>query len=787
MKKLFLGICYLLVSQIVLSQSISGKLVDAQTNQPIPSATVELDRLQTTTTNENGEFVFNKVPKGNFLLKVSSVGYKSLEKQINSSEANFTLSMEKWNLFMQAVEVKATRAGDKAPFTKTNIGKKEIEKLNLGQDLPFLLNQTPSVVINSDAGNGVGYTGIRIRGTDATRINMTINGIPYNDAESQGLFFVNLPDFASSVNNIQIQRGVGTSSNGAGAFGATINFSTNEVNTQPYAEINNSVGSFNTWKHTVKAGSGLLNNHFTIDARLSKIRSDGFIDRASSNLQSAYLSAAYLAPKTAIRFNFISGKERTYQAWNGIPESKLITDRKFNSAGTERPGSPYENETDNYQQDHYQFFVNQELTSQWVFNTALFITRGKGYYEQYKAERSYSEFGLPNYVLGNTTLTETDVVRQLWLDNVFFGQVASLQYKSKKSQLTFGGGWNRYNGKHFGELIWASQGVPDNYRWYDLDAHKIDINTYAKYQYRIATGLELFGDLQYRNVLYNIEGFRDNPTLAVRERYNFINPKVGLTYSVNQYQFYASYSLGQKEPNRDDFEAGANQIPRPEKLNDFEIGVERKKSNYSWGLTAYYMAYEDQLVLTGKINDVGAYTRINIPRSYRAGIELQGSAILASWINLNANLTLSKNKVKNFTEYYDDYDNGGQKTISYKSTDIAFSPNVTGQATINLIPIKNLEVGLMCKYVGRQFLDNTSQKSRSLAAFYTQDARISYTLLNKFFKEVNLIAQVNNLFNRKYEPNGYTFSYQYGGDLVTENYYYPMAGVNFMVGVNVRL
>lgn len=786
MKKLFLGICYLLVSQIVFSQSVSGKLVDAQTNQPIPSATVELDRRQNTITDENGHFIFNRVPAGRYLLRVSSIGYKTLEKQINTVDGPFTLSLEKWNLFMQPVEIKATRAGDKAPFTKTNISKKEIEKLNLGQDLPYLLNQTPSVIVNSDAGNGVGYTGIRIRGTDATRINMTINGIPYNDAESQGLFFVNLPDFASSVNNIQIQRGVGTSSNGAGAFGATINFSTNEVNTQPYAEINNSIGSFNTWKHTVKAGTGLLNNHFTIDARLSKIRSDGFIDRASSNLHSVYMSGAYLAPKTAIRFNFISGKEKTYQAWNGIPASKLLTDRNYNSAGTEKPGIPYDNETDNYLQDHYQFFVNHEFNQKLSFNTALFTTRGKGYFEQYKADRSYSEFGLPDYVEGNTTLTETDVVRQLWLDNVFFGQVASLHYKSNKTQVSFGGGWNRYNGKHFGELVWASQGVPDHHRWYDLDAHKTDINTYLKYQYRIATGLELFGDLQYRRVLYNIEGFRDNPGLAVKQEYNFINPKLGLSYSINQYQLYASYSLGQKEPNRDDFEAGANQLPKPEKLNDIELGMERKNSNNSWGLTAYYMAYKDQLVLTGKINDVGAYTRINIPRSYRLGLELQGSAILASWINLNANITISKNKVKDFTEYYDDYDNGGQKTVSYTSTDIAFSPNLTGQATINFIPIKNLEIGLFGKYVGRQFMDNTSQKSRSLAAFYTQDARFSYTIQKKLFKEVSLIVLVNNLFNKKYEPNGYTFSYQFGGDLITENFYYPMAGVNFMLGVNVR-
>ncbi len=787
MKKLLLGICYSLITQIVLSQSISGRVIDAQTGAPLPSVTIELDNQSVTFTNEKGEFVISKLKPGTYLLQISSIGYKTQEKMVSPSAEPIVIKMEPWNLFMQPVEVKATRATDQAPFTKTNISKKEIEKMNLGQDLPFLLNQTPSVVVNSDAGNGVGYTGIRIRGTDATRINMTINGIPYNDAESQGLFFVNLPDFVSSVNNIQIQRGVGTSSNGAGAFGATMNFSTNEINTSPYGELNNSYGSFNTWKNTVKAGTGLIDDHFTVDARLSHVKSDGYVDRASSNLSSAYLSAAWLSSKTSIRFNFLAGKEKTYQSWNGVSETDLKTNRTFNSAGTERPQGPYDNETDNYRQDHYQLFFNHEFNKNTSFNTAIFLTKGKGYYEQYKAQQSFSDYGLPDYVVGSDTLTGTDLIRQLWLDNDYYGQVLSLQHKGKKNQLTFGGGWNRYDGNHYGKIIWATAGVPDNFIWYDHKAYKTDLNLFGKYQQRISSHLETFVDLQYRRVLYNIDGFRNNPTVNVHETYDFVNPKLGITWFNDNYQLYGSWSVGQKEPNRDDFEAGKGQVPKPEKLNDIELGVERKSSQFNWGATFYYMRYKDQLVLTGKINDVGAYTRINIPDSYRLGLELQARAYLNNWLNVAGNLTLSKNKVIDFTEYYDDYDNGGQKTVTYSNTDIALSPAVTGSAVINIIPLKNLQISLPGKYVSQQYLDNTSNSARSLNAFYLQDAQLSYSIKSFVVKEINLIFQAYNLFDKKYEPNGYTYSYQYGGDLITENYYFPMAGRNFMIALNLRL
>jgi iron complex outermembrane receptor protein len=696
-------------------------------------------------------------------------------------------SLKKSALFLEPVEVKAIRASDNAPFSKTTITSQQIKSSNLGQDLPFIINQTPSVVINSDAGNGVGYTGLRIRGSDATRINMTINGIPYNDAESQGLFFVNLPDLASSVGDIQIQRGIGTSSNGAGAFGATMNFSTNEVNLDPYAELNNSAGSFNTWKNTVRAGSGLINGHFTFDARLSKISSDGYIDRAKTNLSSFYLSGAYITENTSIRLNVLSGKEKTYQAWNGVPESDLKNNRRANYSGTEKPGEPYNNETDNYQQDHYQLFINHRFNSNLEFNTAFFLTKGRGYYENYKAGESFSDYGLNDFISGHDTLSTTDLVRRLWLDNDFFGQIISLRYKHSRGLLTVGGGWNRYNGKHFGEVTWAQYGFPIDYRWYNLRSGKTDVNAYAKYEYRIATGLELFGDIQYRDIAYYIGGFRENPTLFLDNHYHFLNPKAGITYNLNRTRYYASYSYAAKEPNRDDFEAGANQQPKPEKMHDIEAGLETKYNRFSWSANFYYMRYRDQLIPTGQINDVGAYTRVNIPNSYRTGIELQAAVAATPWLSVSANLTLSSNKVLDFTEYYDDYDNGGQKSLYRGSTDIAFSPAVVGGGAVDIKPFKNANISLISKYVSRQYLDNTSLKTRSLNPYFVQDARISYSLPNRLFKSTDLVLQVNNVFNKKYEANGYTFSYVAGGALTTENYYFPMAGTNVLFALNIGL
>ena len=691
--------------------------------------------------------------------------------------------------FLQPVELIAIRAGEKTPMAKTNLSKTELRKTNIGYDLPFILNQTPSVIVNSDAGNGIGYTGIMIRGTDASRINVTINGIPYTDAESQGTFFVDQPDIASSAGSIQVQRGVGTSANGAGAFGGTINLGTNDIIAKGSLEFNNSAGSYHSFRNTIAVNSGLLGKHFTIDARLSHIRSDGYIERAASRLRSFYTSFAWLNNSNSLRMNIFSGKEKTYQAWNGIDEQTLKINRRYNAAGTEKPGVPYDNETDNYTQTHYQFFFNHKFSSKIKSSIAIFLSRGKGYYEQYKADESLSSYGLPDYHNGSTTITATDLVRRLWLDNYFYGGIFSLHYLHNNTSIVTGGGWNRYDGKHFGEVAWAKvqEAVPANYRWYNLTAHKTEFSGYTKWTQRIGKNWQSFVDLQVRSAGYTINGFRDNPTLHTRNDFLFFNPKAGITFTKNKTQAYLSFARAAKEPNRDDFEAGALNAPKAEILNDFESGIEHEFRQGKWGINLYYMWYKNQLILTGKINDVGAYTRMNIPNSYRAGIELQGMLRITNWLSLDGNASFSENKIKGFTEYLDDYDNGGQQTNYYGKTDIAFSPAVVGSASLNIIPVKNAMISLMGKYVGRQYLDNTSKRSRSLHDYYIQDLRFNYDFQVRQFKLVQLFVQVNNVFSTKYEANGYSFSYVYGGRLATENFYYPMATVNFMAGLNIKL
>ncbi|NOT52269.1 MAG: TonB-dependent receptor [Chitinophagaceae bacterium] len=713
------------------------------------------------------------------ILFISVVGCNNLYAQSDSTAKDSFY-------VMTPVEVRAVRAGDNAPFTKTNLSKKEIAKTNLGQDIPFILNQTPSVVVNSDAGNGFGYTGIRIRGTDATRINVTLNGIPYNDAESQGTFFVDLPDFTSSAGSIQVQRGVGTSSNGAGAFGASINFSSNELNKDAYAELNTGYGSFNSYKTTLKGGTGLVGCHFTVDVRVSATGSQGFIDRAGSRMSSLYFSPAYFGKKNSLRLNVFTGKEKTYQAWYGISEADLRSGmRTINYAGTEKPGEPYNNETDNYTQTHYQLFFDQLIGDKLSFNTAVFLTTGEGYYEQYKAGQLYADYNLPDPVPGPAS----DMVRQLWLNNDFYGSVSSLQFKNKKNQATLGGGFTKYRGLHYGKLIWAANGfagTQPNGKWYDLGALKTDLNIYFKHQWQFKQHWFFFYDLQYRHINYDINGFRNNPSLIINNEFDFFNPKAGISYAKNGWKGYASFGIANKEPNRDDFEAGTAQQPKPERLYNTELGIEQTKNNYNWGATLYYMNYKDQLVLTGKINDVGAYTRTNMLESYRAGIEMQGGYRFKKWFNASGNLTISKNKVKDFAEYIDDYDNGGQKVNNYSSSDIAFSPNIVGGATLNFLPVKNAELSLLNKYVGKQYLDNTQDNGRTLNAFYVADIRIIYSIKRKLPKQSDIIGQVNNILNKKYEPNGYTYNYIYNGELSVNNYYFPMAGTNVMIGVNVR-
>jgi len=794
----------MLIAVFTQAQVTIKGTVTTQLKQPLQGATVTLyvsgSKTGTAITDGNGYFQLGNITTNAACkITVQYIGKKTVEQNFTANEnKTLAITLEDLAYLLEPLEIKALRAGSKAPFAKTDLSADDIAKVNTGQDIPYLLNQTPSVNVSSDAGNGVGYTSIHIRGTDGTRINVTLNGIPYNDAESAGTYFVDVPDLASSAGSIQIERGVGPSTNGSGAFGATMNISTNEFNPQAYAESNNSIGSFNTWKNTVKLGSGLINDHFTVDARFSQISSDGYIDRAKSNLQSMYFSTAYINKNTSVRFNFLSGREKTYQAWYGIDSTTLATNRRYNPAGQEKPGSPYANETDNYWQQHYQLFLNQKLGDAWRLNVASFLSRGYGYYEEYHgvaAEEAggdslttaYATYGLPNPVYGGTPVTNTDFIRQLWLDNYFFGQTFNLQYRRGKDEVTFGGSWTVYNGTHTDKIIWAQNGgVPDNYTYYNLPAKKTDDAFYAKWQHDLDKKWSLYADMQYRHVMHRMDGFEGQPTFFITKQFDFFNPKAGISYNYNGFNAYLSYAKAGKEPNRDDFQASLLLQPRQETLHDFELGISKKSKRWNWGITVYDMIYKDQLVLTGQLNDVGSSIRQNVPNSYRLGIELQGGYVANKWLNATANFTLSRNKIKSYTEYLTDYDDGSTKAIQHTNTDISFSPSAIGAFTINILPAKNLVISLPGKYVSKQYLDNTQNNQRMLTGFFTQDARVSYTIKNLLFKEATIKAQANNIFNNMYQPNGSTYPYIYGGTTVNGDYYYPVAGVNFMVGLNVK-
>ena len=710
------------------------------------------------------------------LMVATSTAQKPLSKK--DSILKFSDSIRN----LPPLEVRSVRASENSPFAISNLNKAAIEKVNYGQDLPFLLQNTPSVVVNSDAGTGVGYTGIRIRGTDGTRINVTLNGIPYNDAESMITYFVDLPDFSSSLNSVQIQRGVGTSTNGASAFGATINLATNDYHPEKYLSLQSSAGSFNTFKNTLQLGTGLIKGHFTMDGRVSNISSDGYMDRAKSNLKSFYVSSTYWGDQSSLRLNIFSGWEKTYQAWYGVPEELLATQRTYNPAGMEKMDAPYNNQTDNYQQTHYQLFYNKTINSKLQWNTAVFLTRGKGYYEEYKGGVLLSDY------IETAPVKTLDLVRRKWLDNNFYGQIASLVYEEGKNKYTIGGAWNTYDGLHYGRLPYLSAlGISPNLNYYFNNAIKKDMNTYFKWNHQFTDGLSSFVDVQYRNVVHHMYGFDHNPDLTVKRNFDFLNPKAGIYYKIKNTQYYASIALAQKEPNRDDFEAAIMEQPKPEILTDIELGFKTKQENFEWGANIYIMNYKDQLVLTGKINDVGAYTRTNVPKSNRTGIELEEKWKINTYLTSSGNITFSQNKIDAFTEYIDDYDKGGQLAIVHKNTAITLSPSLTANHSLQVKLSNQWDVNFTSKYVSKQYLDNTQNEARTLKAYFLQDISTSYTLYTKPKWDAAIQLYANNIFNKLYEPNGFTYSYMYLGAITTSNNYYPMAGSNFWISLKINL
>lgn len=780
-------LCTLMTTVTLAQHRLTVQVSDGNNGQMLHGATVQIQGTPySTQTGANGEALLRSLRSDTYQLLVSFVGFQSKQQTVSvDGDLTVRISLTPSVYLTEEVIVEATRASENSATTYRNVSRAEIAKNNLGQDLPYFLDQTPGVVVTSDAGAGVGYTGIRIRGSDPTRVNVTINGIPLNNPESMGTFLVNLPDFASSVDNIQLQRGVGTSTNGAGAFGASLNIQTTGLRAEPYAELDNSFGSYNTMKNTVRLGSGLLNDRFSFDGRLSQIKSDGYIDRAFSDLQSFFITGAWHGNNSLLRANVFSGKERTYQAWNGVPEEMLAINRRYNEF-------TYEGQTDNYTQTHYHLIYSQALSTRTRINAALHYTRGAGYYEEFREDDDFERYGLTELTIGGTTISSSDLVRRRWLDNDFYGVTYSVHHQATPQfELTLGGAYNEYIGGHFGEVIWAQYASDSRLgdRYYEDDGLKDDFNIFGKAVYNWPS-LSLYADMQYRHVAYSFLGYDRNLVQLDQTDYlNFFNPKVGMTYQMgNNSQLYASLAIANKEPIRDDYvDSSTSSRPKAEQLQNVEAGYRVSGRGYRLGANLYGMFYKNQLILTGMINDVGEANRQNVDDSYRVGIELDGQWQPISSLTWSVTAALSENKIRNYTEYVDLHDYSAQEAISYETTNIALSPAFVGSSELSYRPWDNLEVALASKYVSRQYLDNTSSTDRSLDAFFVNNLRFAYTTSFMAAKQVGVTLMVNNIFGEEYAANGYTWGHlNADGSRASYNSYYPQATANFLLGLHLK-
>lgn len=815
-KKYVLGILLLFYRVLLAQSSICGSII-CQGETVDYARIVCLENNHAVMSNIKGEFCIdlNTFPSH---LEISCLGFN--KKKITVS--NPTEKLEKIEIVRGTFEaneviISATRTNEKQGATFQMISKAELSRLNIGQDLPYVLQYTPSAVNTSDAGNGIGYTSLRIRGTDATRINTTVNGVPVNDAESQGTFWVDFPDLASSAQSIQIQRGVGTSSNGSGAFGASINIQTLQMRDSSYAQSINNFGSFNSLRSSLIFGTGVLNNHFTLNGRLSKINSDGFIDRANSDMKSMYLDASYFSKKFSLHYVNFSGIEKTFQAWNGIPQTKYDGDinelrnhyynnlgflyltsqdsvNLFSSNNNTYNYFTYKNQADNYNQYNHQLHSNFTVNRHLLFNISVHYTRGMGYYEEFKYKDALSNYGLASVIIGTDTIQNSSLIRQKWLDNYFYGITYSFIYKKSRFTSILGGSSNQYLGRHFTNVIWsefASSSHPDSKIDYN-SARKTDASFFAKNIFQLNEKTSLYADLQYRYVNYQFQGYNEIFEISDQEvTYPFFNPKAGISYDLsNKQNLYISYSVAHREPMRDDFVSSTpSSRALPERLDDLEVGYKFSASKAMLQLVAYYMNYKNQLVLTGMINDVGSYTRTNVAKSYRSGIELLAEYRINQQLKLFANATFSQNKILNFKEYVYGYfsssDSISTTVNSYNNSDIAFSPSIIGLVGCSIKPIKGFECMWITKYVGKQYLDNTSNSDKSIAAYLLSDFKISYHLDPTWCKVLSFQINVNNVFNHRYVSNGYTYSSMYDGNLIRENFVYPQAGINLMGGFTI--
>jgi iron complex outermembrane receptor protein len=705
----------------------------------------------------------------------------------------------------------ATRASRKTPVAQTTVFGDDIKQANIGVDVPYIMEMTPSVVVSSESGLGLGNTTFRIRGSDPSRINVTMNGIPLNDAESQAVFWVNMPDFASSVNSIQIQRGVGTSTNGGAAFGATVNMQTNRPSVNPYAEMSSTVGMYNTFRNTISLGTGLVGHGFSFDGRYSNVRSDGYIERSAAKHQSFYAAGSWQGASTFVRLSVLHGEEHTGLSWNGVPgyaidpkkypyfdagasEYNPGINRRYNPLGEYRDAHGsikyYDNNTDNYKQTHYHLQFAQQFSKHWTGHATLHLTRGVGYYEEYKLDKDLKEHGLPDIELADT-INESDLIRQKCMDNYFYGMTFSANYNSDNLQWTTGGAANRHDGDHFGKVLWAryNYGADAGNEWYRNNGTKDDYNIYTKAVWQINNLINIYGDLQYRHIGYVMTGNDDDLYKLDQSHYfNFFNPKAGIFLNINnRNSVYASFAVANREPTRADFKDASKgnspEAPRPERLYDTELGYQFTGHTASLGVNLYYMSYKDQLVSTGRLNSVGYAIMDNVPDSYRAGIELSGGVQLFNPLRFEASVTLSRNRIKNFIAYTD-LDWGGnpdepQRVENLGTTHISFSPDVTGNAMLRYTPMKNLSFLITGKYVGKQYYDNTSSDLRSLDAYFTSNFRIDYSF-KLFGVDCGLQGLINNIFDRQYISSAWIYRAVFtdGSPDYIENGFFPQAGRN---------
>jgi Outer membrane receptor proteins, mostly Fe transport len=790
---------------------IKGKVLDENGNSLNGATVVIQNSSLKQTTNPDGTFVFDHLSKKRYTIVCSFMGYKTTTQQVTTGK-EVILKLNSTAYSINEITVTSLRATDKSPIAHTNIDKSTLAKSNLGQDIPYLLSSTPSLVVTSDAGTGVGYTGFRIRGTDAARINITINGIPYNDPDEQGAYWVDVPDLASSVENIQVQRGVGTSTNGAGAFGANINIQTENYASKASGEIAASYGSFNTQKATVKASTGLINGHWAIDTRLSSVKSDGYIDRGSVDMKSYFVQGGYYGEKTTVKFITFGGNEKTYHAWDGVPKDSLATHRTYNPCGfmgNDANGNPmyYKNQTDNYVQTNYQLLAVHTFSPELSLNAGLHYTRGDGYYEEYKQNQPLETYSLTPYKLNDTTIiSNSDLVRQKKMSNDFAGAVFSFNYQKEGLTAQLGGALNKYWGNQWGDVIWVKNYIGNALpitEYYRSKVNKSDANIYLKANYEILPKLNVYADLQYRHVNYGLVGMNDNwdystnamQALNVDKKFNFFNPKAGLFYRPNaNNDYFASFAIAHREPTRTNYTDGTPGLwPTHETLYDTEIGYKYHNELLSVGANAYLMSYKNQLILTGKINDIGEMLTENIPNSYRSGIELIGNVKPIEWLRWDVSVTVSHNRIIGFKEYVDIYDDVnwlGQQTNTIGNTPIAFSPELLGNSMITFTN-GNFEAGLQSQYVGKQYIDNTGSNDRALNAYFLNNLRLSYSLPVKGLKAINFTLLINNLLNKQYISNAWVYSSYYHPNATTNDRYdlfgfYPQAGRNVLAGITVK-